>query len=66
MGFAVPINVAKEILPQLRDKGRVVRGWLGVVIQPVSEDMAKSLRMDQAKGASSPTSPGTARRRRRG
>jgi serine protease Do len=51
VGFAVPINVAKEILPQLRDKGRVVRGWLGVVIQPVSEDMAKSLRMDQAKGA---------------
>ena len=51
MGFAVPINVAKEILPQLREKGRVVRGWLGVVIQPVSEDMAKSLRMDQAKGA---------------
>jgi serine protease Do len=51
VGFAVPINVAKEILPQLREKGRVVRGWLGVVIQPVSEDMAKSLRMDQAKGA---------------
>jgi serine protease Do len=51
VGFAVPINVAKEILPQLREKGRVVRGWLGVVIQPVSEDMAKSLKMDQAKGA---------------
>jgi serine protease Do len=51
VGFAVPINVAKEILPQLREKGRVVRGWLGVVIQPVSEDMARSLRMDQAKGA---------------
>jgi serine protease Do len=51
VGFAVPINVAKEILPQLRDKGRVVRGWLGVVIQPVSEDMAKSLHMEDAKGA---------------
>jgi serine protease Do len=51
VGFAVPINVAKEILPQLRDKGHVVRGWLGVVIQPVSEDMAKSLHMQDAKGA---------------
>jgi serine protease Do len=51
VGFAVPINVAKEILPQLRDKGHVVRGWLGVVIQPVSEDMAKSLHMEDAKGA---------------
>jgi serine protease Do len=43
--------VAKEILPQLREKGKVVRGWLGVVIQPVSEDMAKSLKMTDAKGA---------------
>jgi len=51
VGFAVPINVAKEILPQLRDKGHVTRGWLGVVIQPVSEDMAKSLKMTEAKGA---------------
>ena len=51
VGFAVPINVAKEILPQLREKGRVTRGWLGVVIQPVSEDLAKSLHMDEAKGA---------------
>jgi serine protease Do len=51
VGFAVPINVAKEILPQLRDKGHVVRGWLGVVIQPVTEDMAKSFRMEDAKGA---------------
>ena len=51
VGFAVPINVAKDILPQLREKGRVVRGWLGVVIQPVSEDMAKSLKMQDAKGA---------------
>ena len=51
VGFAVPINVAKEILPQLREKGRVVRGWLGVVIQPISEDMAKSLKMADAKGA---------------
>lgn len=35
LGFAVPINTAKEILPQLLEKGRVVRGYLGVTIQPV-------------------------------
>ena len=33
VGFSVPINVAKEILPQLREKGKVMRGWMGVTIQ---------------------------------
>jgi serine protease Do len=51
VGFAVPINVAREILPQLRDKGHVVRGWLGVQIQAIDEDLAKSLKMDEARGA---------------
>lgn len=51
VGFAVPINVAKEILPQLREKGKVVRGWLGVQIQPISEDMARTYKMKDAKGA---------------
>jgi serine protease Do len=51
VGFAVPINIAKEILPQLREKGKVVRGWLGIQIQTVTEDMAKSLKMAEAKGA---------------
>jgi serine protease Do len=51
VGFAVPINVAKEILPQLREKGKVVRGWLGVQIQPVSDDMARSFGLKEAKGA---------------
>jgi serine protease Do len=51
VGFAVPINVAKEILPQLRQTGKVIRGWLGVQIQPVGEDMAKSLKLKEAKGA---------------
>jgi serine protease Do len=50
VGFAVPINVAKDILPQLRDKGKVVRGWLGVSIMPVSEDLAKSFKMKEASG----------------
>jgi len=51
VGFAVPINLAKEILPQLRDKGKVVRGWLGVLIQPVSTDAAKTFRLKEARGA---------------
>jgi serine protease Do len=51
VGFAVPINVARDILPQLRDKGKVVRGWMGVSIQAISEDMARSLKLKDAKGA---------------
>jgi serine protease Do len=51
VGFAVPINVAREILPQLRDKGHVVRGWLGVQIQAIDEDLAKSLKMSDTHGA---------------
>jgi len=51
VGFSVPINVAKEILPQLREKGKVTRGYLGVNIQPVTEDLAKSLGLKEAHGA---------------
>jgi len=51
VGFAVPINVAKEILPQLRTKGRVIRGWLGVQIQPINEALARTYRLKEAKGA---------------
>jgi S1-C subfamily serine protease len=51
VGFAVPINLAKEILPQLRDKGKVVRGWLGVSIQPVSNDAARTFKLKEARGA---------------
>jgi serine protease Do len=51
VGFAVPINVAKEILPQLRSRGRVIRGWLGVQIQDVTEELARSYHLKEAKGA---------------
>jgi serine protease Do len=51
VGFAVPINVAKEILPQLRSRGKVVRGWLGVQIQPLTDDMARTYKMKDTKGA---------------
>jgi serine protease Do len=51
VGFAVPIDVARDILPQLRTKGHVVRGWLGVQIQAVNDDLAQSLHMSEARGA---------------
>jgi serine protease Do len=51
IGFAIPIDLAKEIVPQLKDKGRVTRGWLGVMIQKVTPDIAESLGLDESKGA---------------
>jgi serine protease Do len=51
IGFAVPINMAKEVLPQLRATGRVVRGWLGVVIQGITPDLAESFKLDNTSGA---------------
>ncbi|MFN3598137.1 MAG: Do family serine endopeptidase [Aquificaceae bacterium] len=43
LGFAIPINLAKWVADQLIEKGKVVRGWLGVVIQDITPDMAESL-----------------------
>ena len=51
IGFAIPINLVKELLPQLKAKGKVTRGWLGVVIQRVTPAIAESLGMDDAEGA---------------
>jgi serine protease Do len=51
IGLAIPVNMAKQVLPQLRAKGRVSRGKLGVAIQPVDPDAAELLGLDSAKGA---------------
>lgn len=51
IGFAIPINLAKEVLSQLQDKGSVTRGWLGVSIQGISPDLLKALRLDDTHGA---------------
>ena len=51
VGFSVPINVAKEILPQLRETGKVTRGWMGVQINAVSEDLAATYGLKGAQGA---------------
>jgi serine protease Do len=51
IGFAIPINMAKEIAPQLQEKGHVTRGWLGVSIQEVTPALAKSFDLKEKKGA---------------
>ncbi|MFQ5524580.1 MAG: S1C family serine protease [Acidimicrobiia bacterium] len=51
IGFAIPINMAKRIVDQLVEQGRVVRGWLGVAVQPVTSELAETLGARQAKGA---------------
>ena len=51
IGFSVPINQAKQILPQLRADGRVTRGWLGVQIQAVTPELAPSFGLDAPTGA---------------
>jgi serine protease Do len=51
IGFAIPINLAKSLLPQLKSKGKVVRGWLGVVIQKVTPELAKNFNLKESEGA---------------
>ena len=51
IGFTVPINQAKKILPQLRAHGRVTRGWLGVVIQNVTPELAEEFELEEETGA---------------
>ncbi len=51
IGFAIPINMAKEIEPQLQKRGHVTRGLLGVNIQDVTPELAKSLGLKESKGA---------------
>jgi Do/DeqQ family serine protease len=51
IGFAIPINMVKRVVDQLVDKGKVVRGWLGVALQPLSPDLAQSLGLAGTNGA---------------
>ena len=50
IGFAIPASTAKHIIADLKDDGNVTRGWLGVQIQPVSEDIASSIGLDKPTG----------------
>jgi serine protease Do len=51
IGFAIPATIAKNVIDQLREHGEVRRGWLGVRIQNVTEELAEGLRMDKPHGA---------------
>lgn len=51
IGFAIPSNMAKTVIEQLRTNKHVTRGWIGVQIQPVDENIAKAVGLDSAKGA---------------
>ncbi|HEY7139435.1 MAG TPA: DegQ family serine endoprotease [Methylomirabilota bacterium] len=51
IGFAIPVNLAKPVLTQLAEGGHVVRGWLGVSIQPVTPALAKGLKLSESTGA---------------
>ena len=51
IGFAIPSNLARPVIESLREKGRVARAWLGVRIQTVTEEIAESLGLDEARGA---------------
>lgn len=51
LSFSIPVSVALEVVEQLKTQGKVVRGWLGVYIQDVDRDLAKSLSLAKPHGA---------------
>ena len=51
IAFAIPASTAQDVIMELKDGGRVVRGWLGVQIQNVTDDIAESLGLEVARGA---------------
>jgi serine protease Do len=51
IGFAIPSTMAKPIVEQIKTAGKVVRGWIGVTIHPVTPEIAKSVGLKEAKGA---------------
>jgi serine protease Do len=51
IGFAIPVNLARNVMGQILDHGKVTRGYLGVVIQPITPAMAKQLGLSNVQGA---------------
>jgi len=51
IAFSIPASTVKSVIAQLKDKGSVSRGWIGVQIQPVTQDIADSMGLKQAQGA---------------
>ncbi len=50
IGFAIPSNMARSIMDSLLEHGKVIRGWLGVMIQPLDKDIAEAMGLSDAKG----------------
>jgi len=51
IAFAIPADTVKTVVAQLRDKGMVTRGWIGIQIQPVTDEMSEALGLKKAEGA---------------
>jgi len=51
IGFAIPVNMTKNVVTQLKDGGKVVRGWIGVYVQQVTPEIAESLDLNDDEGA---------------
>jgi len=51
IGFAIPINMVRRVVDQLVEKGKVVRGWLGVALQPLSTELAQAYGLKDTAGA---------------
>ena len=51
LSFAIPVSVVRNVVTQLREDGRVTRGWLGVTIQDVDKNLAESFGLDRPRGA---------------
>jgi len=51
IGFAIPINMAKDILDDLKSRGKTTRGWLGIAIQDITDDMREALKLNDRTGA---------------
>lgn len=50
IGFAIPSNIARQLLPQLIEHGKIVRGWLGIGMRSVTHDLAEKLKLDEVSG----------------
>ena len=51
IGFAIPANMARRIMSQLIERGKVTRGWIGVAMQPITAELAQALGLPSTKGA---------------
>jgi serine protease Do len=51
IGFAIPINTAKNMFEDLKAKGKVIRGWLGITVQDVTREIAENLKLKEIRGA---------------